>query len=68
MCICVYIYTYTYVYAYIYKGDLLEWLTGCGPANPIMAAYQQKGQEPSSYSVQETGCISWSLICAGIPK
>ena len=28
--------------------DLLEWPTGCGPANPIMSAYEQKVQEFSS--------------------
>jgi hypothetical protein len=37
---------YMYMYMYMYKGDLLEWLTGCGPASPTMAVYQPKVQEP----------------------
>ena len=32
---------YIYMNILIYD-DLLEWLTGCGPVNPTMAAYEQK--------------------------
>lgn len=32
----------------MYKGDLLECLTVCGPASPIMAVYQWKAQESSN--------------------
>jgi hypothetical protein len=38
-------YVCIYVYIYIYEGDLLGWLTGCGPASLIMAVYQLKVQE-----------------------
>jgi hypothetical protein len=34
-------------------ADLLEWLTGCGPANPEMAASNLKVQESSIYSVHK---------------
>ena len=30
--------------------DLLEWLTGCGQASPVMAAYQKKVQDSSNFS------------------
>lgn len=33
-----------------------------------MPVSQHEGQEPGSYSVQEAGCLSWSLAYAGILK
>jgi hypothetical protein len=33
-----------------------------------MAVYQWKDQQPSSCSVHEAGCLSFSSECAGIPK
>lgn len=37
-----------------YTYDLLEWLTGCGQASPMMAAYQKKVQESSNFSGHKT--------------
>jgi hypothetical protein len=54
ICICVYayicmcVYIHINIHTHIYMRDLLEWPTGCGPANPIMSAYEQKVQEFSS--------------------
>ena len=35
------------------QGDLLEQFTGCSPANPTMASYEQKVKEHSSFSVPQ---------------
>lgn len=51
VCVCVCVCTYIYIW------DLLEWLTGCGPASPTVAVYQQKA-----------GCVSWSSLCLGMLK
>lgn len=37
-----------------YTYDLLEWLTGCGQASLMMAAYQKKVQESSNFSGHKT--------------
>lgn len=42
--------------------DLLDWLTGLGPASPTVAAYQ----ESSSRSVHEPGCLRGSSVDTGI--
>lgn len=49
-------------------GDLLEWLTSCGPAIPTMVVYQWKVQQSSSCSLREAGCLGCSLVYARIPK
>ena len=60
ICVCIYI--------YIIYIILLEWLTGYNTANPTMAAYKHKVQESSSYSVHETGYLSWSSVYSRISK
>lgn len=69
MCVCV----------HIYKGDLLVWLTNCGPSNPIVTV-SLKNQECSSCSGHEMECFGslslvlevlrscWSSVYTGIPK
>lgn len=41
---------------YTWKGDLLEWITGCGLAGLSMAVYQPKGPE-SDASFLEASCL-----------
>lgn len=50
------------------KGGLLEWPTGCSPANSAMAAWEKKVQEPSSCSVHEAACLCWSSVSPEIQK
>lgn len=52
---------------YLWRG-LLEWLIGCGPANPTKAVYQWKEQESNSCSVHQAECLSWLSIRSGMPK
>jgi hypothetical protein len=49
------------------KGDLLESTNPIGSTNPIVG-YEQKVQESSSCSFPKVGCLSWSLVNAGIPE
>ena len=43
--------------------------TGCGPASPTMTVYQWNVQESgNSCSVNQTGCLIWSSVDAGILK
>lgn len=49
-------------------GDLLEWLTGCGPASPTMAVFGWKGQKYRSYSVCKVECLRWTSVNVRIPK
>lgn len=48
------------------EGGLLECLIDCSPANPIMAGCEV--QDSGGCSVCKAGCITWSLVYAGIPK
>lgn len=41
----------------VLKGDLPEWLAACGPGNTAVAASCMEGQDSSSWSVHETGCL-----------
>ena len=52
----------------ILRGFFSEWLTGCSPANPTMAGCEWKIQESSSCLVHKPGCLSWSLVYAGVRR
>lgn len=50
---------------YIEKGCLLQWLMGCGPANPLtMTGYKWEVQEYTGSSILETGYHIWSSVCS----
>lgn len=55
-------YRMKYIYVYIWKGALLEWLTGCGPLSPKMAIYQWKVQESNSWLIYKAGYLSWFAL------
>lgn len=51
---------------YIWDGQ--KWCPGCSPANPTMAAYEEKVEESSSFSVYEARCLRWSSLFTKNPK
>lgn len=48
--------------------DFLKWLTGCGPAIPLLDVYHQEVQESRSFPIHEVGCRSWSSLYSEIPE